>query len=266
MLPYVRLDDLRHTRPLIHCIANLVTANDCANVALAAGASPMMAEATEEMEEITAISDATVLNIGTPRAELFESCRMCGIAAGGRPLVLDPVGVGASSWRLRETEALLSAFTPTILRVNLGEAQALLHQCGGEQGVDFTGNVSTTVRLDCARALARAQNCAVLISGPEDIASDGERAYRITGGSMWMPRVTGTGCMLSVLCGVFNAVENDALLAAALAASYWKVCASQAEKCLESGQGTGTFRTALLDCASLLDSTQFAGLAQIDQF
>lgn len=265
MLPFSRLDDIRRTCPLIHCIANLVSANDCANVALATGALPIMAQAPEEMGEISAASAATVLNTGTPSREKFEVCAACGIAAGDRPVVLDPVGVGASSWRLRETEALLSAFTPAILRVNLGEARALLHLRSGEQGVDFTGTVSMDTRLECGRALARARNCVVLLSGTEDIATDGARTYCIAGGSEWMTRVTGTGCMLSVLCGAFTAVEPDALKAVALASAFWKSCARQAENALAFGQGAGTFRTALFDAASFLDSKTFEQLALVEE-
>ena len=102
MPDFSRLDEIWARRPLIHCVSNIVSANDCANLALAVGASPMMAHAAEEMEDITAISSATVLNTGTPDAERFKVCLACGRAANAaaQPLVLDPVGVGASPWRL----------------------------------------------------------------------------------------------------------------------------------------------------------------------
>ena len=99
MLDFTRLDEVRRRRPLIHCVSNIVTANDCANLALAVGASPMMAQAPEEMEAISAVSDVTVLNTGTPDAEKFRACRICA-ASARHPVVLDPVGVGASPWRL----------------------------------------------------------------------------------------------------------------------------------------------------------------------
>ena len=134
MLDFTRLDKVRRQRPLIHCVSNIVTANDCANLALAVGASPMMAQAPEEMEAISAVSDATVLNTGTPDAEKFRACRICAVSAR-HPVVLDPVGVGASPWRLGQVRALLDLFTPSILRVNLGEARALLGSDGQEQGV-----------------------------------------------------------------------------------------------------------------------------------
>ena len=117
MLDVGPLEALRRQRPLIHCVSNLVTANDCANLALAVGASPMMACAPQEMAEITAAASATVLNTGTPDEERFEVCRLCGCEAVrlGHPVVLDPVGVGASPWRLRRTQELLHLWTPSIL-------------------------------------------------------------------------------------------------------------------------------------------------------
>ena len=132
MIDFTSLEDVKRQRPLVHCVSNIVTANDCANLALAVGASPMMAQAPEEMADITAISDATVLNTGTPDEEKFRACLLCGQAAEplGRPVVLDPVGVGASPWRLERTEALLNSFRPTLLRVNLGEARALTQAAG----------------------------------------------------------------------------------------------------------------------------------------
>lgn len=266
MLPFDRLDELRKTRPLIHCIANLVSANDCANVLLAAGASPMMAQAPEEMEEIAAISSATVLNIGTPDGQFFTACRLSGgFAAKNQPVVLDPVGVGATAWRLKETEKLLESFVPSVIRLNLGEARALLHRAGGEQGVDSTAIASAEVRMDCARALALKQRgAAVLLSGPEDIVTDGARVCRVPGGSTWMARVTGTGCMLSVLCGAFAAVEPDVFLAASLASAFWKVCAAKAENALAPGLGTGAFRSALMDAASTLETGEFARLTRAE--
>ena len=116
------LEAVRHRRPLIHCISNLVSANDCANLALAVGASPIMAQAPEEMEAVAAVSAAAVLNTGTLDEEKFQACLLRGQAGVrlGRPVILDPVGVGASPWRLERAEALLAAFTPSLLRVNLG--------------------------------------------------------------------------------------------------------------------------------------------------
>lgn len=248
-----RLNDIREKRPLLHCISNLVTANDCANIALALGASPMMAEAPEEMADISRISDAEVLNCGTPSRSKYDACLICGREAVrlGKPVVFDPVGVGASPWRLAEAGRLLGAFRPTILRANLSEARALLGLAGREKGVDSAGEAGVRERAALASELAEAFGCAVLLTGAEDLVSDGDRAAVITGGSAMAPLVTGTGCMLSVLCGAFAAVEPDAFEAAHMASVFWKACCEHAER-ISGGAGPGSLRAALMDSAHAL--------------
>ena len=254
-----RLDDIRRRRPLLHCISNIVTANDCANIALALGASPMMAEAPEEMADIARIADAEVLNCGTPSRAKFDACLISGCEGSrqGKPVVLDPVGVGASPWRLRRVRELLEIPARGIVRVNLAEARALLSLSGREQGVDSPERASEDERAATARALAAALGRSVLLTGPQDIAAgpDGT-AYATPGGSALMAYVTGTGCMLSVLCGAFAAVEPDMTAAAALAAAFWKLCAARAEE-NAAGRGPGSFRAALLDAAWAITVEEF---------
>jgi hydroxyethylthiazole kinase len=264
MLDFTRLDDIRQQRPLVHCVSNIVSANDCANLALAVGASPIMAQASQEMADITAASRATVLNTGTPEGEKFTACLLCGKEAKrlGQPIILDPVGVGASPWRLEQIRELLHLFTPTILRVNLGEAQALSRRNSQEQGVDSLAAASLWERIETAAHLAKDRRATVLLSGPEDIVTDGVRTWRVTGGSDWMSRVTGTGCMLSVLCGAFAAVEPEPGKAAVLAAAFWKVCSRRAEQAA-GDRGPGSFRTALLDAAGTLTAAEFAAEASV---
>lgn len=266
MIDFTRLDNVKKQRPLVHCVSNIVTATDCANLALAVGASPMMAQAPQEMADITAISDATVLNTGTPDEEKFQVCMLCGKEAArlGRPVVLDPVGVGASPWRLERTCELLHLFTPSILRVNLGEAQALSRNAGREQGVDSPGPASRAERLAAAKRLAEHRRTVVLLSGPEDLITDGRETWCVSGGSGLMARVTGTGCMLSVLCGVFAAVEPDMVSAAVLASAFWKVCSQKAEG-MAGGRGPGSFHAALLDAAGMVTAAEIAVGAEIEK-
>lgn len=261
-----RLDQIRARRPLIHCVSNMVSANDCANLALAAGASPIMAHAPEEMAAVTAASDATVLNTGTPDEARFQTCLLCGREAArlGRPVVLDPVGVGAGSWRLERVLTLLERFPVSILRVNLGEARALVGEAGGEQGVDSPAPASREERSAAALALAGRHRAAVLLTGPEDLVTDGKTLWRVSGGSGQTTSVTGTGCMLSVLCGVFSAVEPEPLSAALLASAFWKTCARRAEE-RAGGRGPGSFRTALLDAAGTLTAADLAAEAEIER-
>lgn len=250
---------IRAAHPLVHCISNIVTANDCANLALAVGASPIMAQAPEEMEEIAALAGAVVLNTGTPDAAKFAAARLAGAEANRRgiPVVLDPVGVGASRWRLENIHTLLQAVRPHIVRVNYGEAAALLGLECAEHGVD-----SLSVPQDaagCAAALARQLSCVVLLSGGEDLVTDGCVVLRITGGSDKMRIVTGAGCMLSVLCGAFAAVQPQSpLQAAADAARFWKLCAARAG---ENAAGPGSLRAALLDCAALLTDEDLSAMS-----
>ncbi len=241
---------IRENRPLVHCVSNIVAANDCANLLLAIGASPMMAQAAEEMADIAAISSACVLNTGTPDAGRFELCAVRGGIANElhQPCVLDPVGAGASRWRLAGIRSMLLRFTPTILRVNLSEAQALLGEASNERGVDSGASASEAWRADIARALARKLGSTVLLSGSADFISDDEQTRRVAGGSDRISQITGSGCMLSALCGAFAAVEPNPLEAAAQAASFWKRCAERAEA-EASGRGPGSFRAALIDAA-----------------
>ena len=248
-----RLEQIRQRRPLLHCVSNIVSANDCANLALAIGASPMVAHAAEEMEEITRISAVTVLNTGTPDRERFRVCGICGLAANeiGQPLILDPVGVGASSWRLEQVCRLLEEVRPAILRVNLGEAEALCRREGREQGVDSIEGADPEIRLALAKELSEKYETAVLLTGEEDLILDRQHAFRVTGGSRMSTRVTGTGCMLSVLCGAFSAVEPEAAKAAAFAAAFWKLCAETAER-NTGDRGSGMYRMELINAAQRL--------------
>ena len=163
------------------------------------------------------------------------------------------VGVAfcASPWRLAEAGKLLAAFRPDILRVNLSEARALLGLAGREKGVDSAWDADRQTRASVAAELAAAYDCAVLLSGEEDIVADGRRAAAITGGSPLTPLVTGTGCMLSVLCGAFAAVEPNAFDAALMASVFWKACSERAEH-VSGGAGPGSLRAALMDSARAL--------------
>ena len=242
---------VRARRPLVHCISNIVTANDCANILYAVGASPMMAEACEEMAEITALADAADLNLGTPSRDKYAAARICLTESNrlGKPVVLDPVGVGASSWRLEQVALLLESGRPDIVRVNLAEAEALLGRGRSEQGVDSPGRTEREVRARAASALAERLGCAVLLTGPVDAAAapDG-RLELIEGGSELAPLVTGSGCMLSALCGAFAAVTDDMFAAAAAASRFWKRCSELAEA-MCGAKGPGSFRAALIDTA-----------------
>lgn len=265
---------IKRERPLVHCINNIVSANDCANLLLAVGASPMMAQAPAEMTEITKLAASAVLNTGTPDSEKYEACSICGIEskALGKPVVLDPVGVGASGWRMSGIYGMLRDFRPSLIRANLSEANALLDVLENglrsmpdgdpftavtaaapvslsEKGVDSEVKFSPEKRAEIAERLAGALKTVVLITGNEDIVTYGGRTEYISGGSDRMPLVTGSGCMLSCLCGAFLAAETDAFSAAAEASRFWKACAEKAE---ELSGGRRLSSVLLIDAAAEL--------------
>lgn len=250
MIETAILIELQHKKPLIHCISNIVTANDCANLLLAVGASPIMAQAPEEMAEISAAAQAVVLNTGTPDENKFHACIRAGQAANthGVPVILDPVGVGASQWRLEHIRSLLDKVHPDIIRVNYGEACALLGHPTAEHGVDSIAS-ELSRRKELASELAIALDCVVLLSGTEDVISYGVRTECTAGGSERMKQITGAGCMLSALCGAFCAVES-AFDAALDASRFWKRTAERADS-ISRGCGLGRYHMALFDAVSM---------------
>ncbi len=248
------LEKIRQESPRIHCISNLVSANDTANILLAMGAKPILAQAEQETQEIAGVCNAVVLNCGTPELSRFRAMEEAGKGAlkADRPVILDPVGAGASSWRMCQIKGLLEAVHPTVIHCNYSECCALLGEKTPFCGVDSISGEQEE-RRKAAEALARKYRCVVLVSGPKDVIADREKAGVISGGSRMMGMVTGTGCMLSAMIGAFCAVCEDSFSAAATASSYWKACAEAAEKWTEQeGGGPGMLHWKLMDAAYLL--------------
>ena len=244
---------IRQKRPVVHTITNYVTANDCANLLLAAGASPIMADAPEEAAEIAAIADAVVLNMGTLSASRREAMRHAGemARAGGKPVVLDPVGVGASGFRREAAQLLLRCARPAVIRGNRSEIRALLTGETGERGVDSADLPQTGE--DTAVLLSQRTGSVVLQTGETDFVTDGTRSMTICGGSELLRQVTGAGCMLSALTGACLAAEPErSLEAAAAAATLMSVCAEIAHKRLLAGEGNASFRNRLIDAMCTL--------------
>ncbi|MBM6969439.1 hydroxyethylthiazole kinase [Pseudoramibacter alactolyticus] len=248
-----RLKALRAARPLVHCVANTVSSESCANLLLALGASPIMAHAPEEMAAVTAAAQATVLNTGTPDAVRWSACRTC-LRAADHPVVLDPVGVGVSPWRKTAIRQLLAIRSPAILRVNAGEAQTLLGMDSRSQGVDCPKRLPCDQATALAQRLARLRHCVVLLTGALDAVSDGQKTCCIAGGNPLMSRITGSGDMLSCLCGAFATV-TDAFTAAVTASAFWKLCA---ERAAATAPAPGCFRAALIDNVYIIDDRELA--------
>ena len=247
---------VRESTPLVHCITNIVTVNDCANVLLACGASPIMAEAPEEAAAITARSDGLVLNLGTLRAEKIPAMLASGREANGRniPVVLDPVGVGASPWRMEAALRLLREIRFTVIRGNAAEIRALAGaftpaagDAPQEKGVD-AGDVPRGVSPAAARTLAARTGAAVALTGETDLVADGDTLYRLHNGHPLMRRVTGAGCQLSALTGAFVAANRTSPAAAAAAAvCALGLCGERAAARMGPQDGNASYRNYLID-------------------
>ncbi len=264
------LDRVRAAKPLVHFITNFVTVNDCANITLAAGASPIMADAPEEMDELAAISNALVINMGTINARTAQSMVLAGRAtkAAGGMVVFDPVGAGISALRNQTVHTILQDVQPQLIRGNLSEIRYLALGLGASRGVDAAlGDCITAdtvaAHADMAMRLARRQQCIVVVSGAIDIVTDGAAAFAVHNGSPYMGRITGTGCMASGVLAAFAAAGKDRLLEAALAATVCMgVSGEIAVQRLKKHEGTGSFRTYLLDAMSCLAARDVDKLAR----
>ncbi|MBR5371711.1 MAG: hydroxyethylthiazole kinase [Oscillospiraceae bacterium] len=241
------LNEIRQKRPIVHCITNHVTANDCANILLACGASPVMADAPEEAAEITAGAQALVLNLGTPSARSVEAMLAAGKQANLQtiPVLLDPVGVGASAFRKNAVKRLLSEVRLTAVRGNLSEIRCLadLHErCAG---VDSDADDAADA-MYYAKLLAKRLSAVVTVSGETDIVTDGRTAFQIKNGSPVMRQITGAGCMLSALAGAFLAAEPSAD-SMAYAVCALGIAGETAEKRMTGQDGNASCRNYLID-------------------
>ena len=257
------LRTMRERKPLIHQITNYVVMNETANATLAIGALPVMAHAAEEMEEMVRIASALVLNIGTLSEHWIESMLFAGGAATARqiPIVLDPVGVGATRYRTDSARRILDVVDVTVLRGNAGEIATLLGAAAEVRGVE---SMSTGMEpAELARAAARRLGPVASVTGPVDYVSDGDRVLAIANGHELLATVTGTGCMSSALTGCFLAAKpDDPLEAAAEALAAFGVAAEDAAA---GAAGPGTFHARLYDALYALDPATLDERARIEE-
>ncbi|MEJ8306478.1 hydroxyethylthiazole kinase [Saccharibacillus sacchari] len=241
------LGKLRQQRPLVHNITNTVVTNFTANGLLALGASPVMAYAREEVADMAKVAGALVLNIGTLTAEVVEACIIAGKAANeaGVPVLLDPVGAGATPYRTESCLRILREVNVAIVRGNAAEIACLAGEASEIKGVDAeSGGDSAAVEL--AVRAADKLGMVVAVTGREDVITDGKKGYVVAGGDELLTRVTGSGCLLTSVMGAFAAVEKDPLVAGA-AALAWYGAAGEAAASAANGRGPGSFQIALLD-------------------
>jgi hydroxyethylthiazole kinase len=242
---------LRESKPLVHQITNYVVMNETANATLALGALPVMAHAREEVEEMAALAGALVLNIGTLSPDWVEAMLLAGRAANanGVPVVLDPVGAGATTYRTETARRILGAVEVTVLRGNPGEVTTLVGVDAEVRGVESIGAGGDPA--DLALEAARTLDLVASVTGPADHVSDGRSVIKIENGDAMMAAITGTGCMSSALTGCFLAVNRERPFeAAAEALVAFGVAGEDAAR---EAKGPGSFHVALYDALAGLD-------------
>ncbi|MDR1625522.1 MAG: hydroxyethylthiazole kinase [Spirochaetia bacterium] len=235
---------IRERSPLVHNITNFVVMNNTANALLAIGASPVMAHAGEEVEEIAGACGALVVNIGTLNPQWVGAMEKAMLKAreGGVPIVLDPVGAGATSYRLDTVRGLLAAAVPQIIRGNASEISALVSAGTTMKGVD--SSLSSDSACGAAKTLSAMHGCVVSLSGETDYIVQGGRLECVRNGHPLMPRVTGLGCTASALSAAFAAVNGEAFAAAAHAMAVMGIAGEIAAR---EAKGPGSFQVHFLD-------------------
>lgn len=249
------LENVRKSSPLIHNITNYVTVNDCANIVLACGASPIMADDKEEVADITSICGGLNLNIGTLNSRTIASMLIAGKRANelNHPVLLDPVGAGASKLRMDTALTLLKEVKFTVIRGNISEIKTIASGSGTTKGVDAdVADQVTEENLDqaisFAKAFARKTGAVIAITGAIDIVADGERAYCIRNGHPMMASVTGTGCQLSAMATAFvTANPQCPLEATAAAVATMGYAGEVAFGRLSPMDGNATYRNYIID-------------------
>ncbi len=255
------LGRLRETRPLVHQITNYVVMNETANATLALGALPVMAHAREEVEQMAAAAGALVLNIGTLSPPWVEAMLLAGRAANraGVPVVLDPVGAGATDYRTDTARLLVAELELAVVRGNQAEIATLAGQEAEIRGVESIGTGADPAEL--ARAAARALGAVAAVTGPLDHVSDGARVVSVANGHALLASVTGTGCMSTAMTGCFLAVAEpfDAAVSALVA---FGVAGEDAAR--EAG-GPGSFHVGLYDALASLDPGTLDARARVSE-
>ncbi len=251
---------VRSCHPLVHHITNTVTINDCANITLCAGGAPVMAAAPEEAGEMAAIASALVLNIGTLSSAQVESMLIAGKVANARgiPVILDPVGAGATVMRTEVCERLLAELDIAVLKGNTGEIGVLAGAGGEVRGVDSVGCAGDLAEV--AAACARKYGLVVVMTGPEDYISDGERTLVVGNGNPLMAHLSGTGCMTASVVGVFTTTGTDLVESCAAACAAF---GRAGERAAAQSRGPYSFRTALFDEMANLTEEDLAAHADV---
>ncbi|CCJ35063.1 hydroxyethylthiazole kinase [Methanoculleus bourgensis MS2] len=252
---------VRSHRPLVHHITNSVTINDCANITISAGAAPVMAEAPEEVAEMVSAAGALVLNIGTLSQGQVDAMLIAGRRANvlGIPVILDPVGAGATRFRTETAWRLLDSLDVAVLKGNAGEIGVLAGTGGSVRGVDSGGIAGDPV--ETVRECARATGTVVAMTGPVDVVAEDRRVFLVGNGNPMMDRLSGTGCMAASVTGAFAAIADDYAVSSAAALAAFGLAG---ERAAAGARGPYSFRTALFDELSVLTPGDLAEHARLE--
>ncbi len=256
------LDRVRIKKPLIHNITNYVVMNFTANVLLATGASPVMAHAEQEVEDMASFAGSLVLNIGTLSDSWIEAMVKAGKKASALkiPIILDPVGAGATPYRTETAKRLLREMDVSIIRGNASEIMALGDEQSVTKGVDSVHSVEDVAII--ASSLAKELNTVLAITGPTDLITDGQRVLRVSNGHALMPYVTGTGCAATAVIGSFAAADSNPLTAAATGLAYLGLAGERAGKI---ASGPGSFVPAFLDALYSITPEELSGGCKVEE-
>lgn len=254
------LSAVKERRPLVHHITNYVTVNDCANITLAIGGAPVMAHAHEEVAEMVGIANALVLNIGTLDPTQVEAMLIAGRAAKARnvPIILDPVGAGATRLRTEVAHRLIQALPIAVIKGNAGEIGTLAGSDAEVKGVD-SASLSGDPR-EVVVSFAEQSGMTVVMSGATDIVSDGRRTLLIENGDPMMGKISGTGCMASSLIGTCSGVETDMVVASAAALSVFGIAG---ERAAVNTTGPGSFKFSLFDSVAAITPEDLIAFGKI---
>lgn len=247
--------------PLVHNITNYVTVNDCANIVLAAGGSPLMADDIEEVADIVSISSALYINVGTLNKRTIEAMILAGKVANekGIPVILDPVGMGASALRNNTVKTLVETIKLDVIKGNMSEIKALYMDCRNLGGVDVTeedqideDGLGGTIKF--AKAVANRFKSHIVITGPIDVITDGIKVAIVKNGHPMMSRITGTGCMTGSILGTYCGSNKEVIFEASVASLVLMGLSGEKAyaKVVENEEGTASFRRHLIDSVSLM--------------
>ncbi len=259
--PGATLGGIRARKPLVHNITNYVVMNETANAILALGALPVMAHAPDEVAEMVGLAGALVLNIGTLSEHWVDAMLIAGKAANERgiPVVLDPVGAGATAYRTQTARRLLDEVDVTVVRGNAGEVATLVGVEAEVRGVEYVGAAGDPAEL--ARSAAQSLDVVASVTGPVDHVSDGERLASVANGHPLLASITGTGCMSTAITGCFLAGRGDPFEAAVEALVAFGVAGEDAAV---GANGPGSFHVGLYDALAGLDPSTLTERAKVE--